>query len=1740
MAGAPAAASQQWERARVVTHWGRRRCRDSHARSWRQRMEQLGADAEAAGTAAGVGVVLPPTRRGRGGSVGHIATPPVPIETGRPVRRGGSGGGGGGDDDDGSGSSGDDDVDCVVGSGGRWPPTSWSFSPANRGRHAAARAVGVGGGGDDSGRLSGMDAGSSGDSSIRLTRAGSHNATSIQPSSSLSASLQERFTSLRADLLRLRSFFATDGEEDSHGSEGGGAAGRSSGGGGATDESFFSTGDGGGRGGTLSRHPSLMPAPGGFDDNAAKLRLEVMTAGEVNFSIGALYVTLLAGLAYTLIATGVASASWTERSDGASAAAVATALAPSLLSRAAAVTINVAGVGVAALFLLALAAIPSEERTEEQVWTAVLLGAGLLCTSPMTLAGLPTDLPADTPVRSVAITRPVAAALRSLLAPAWPAAAGLFPPLSTAGLLRILTDAVYTASATFYLLSASHSYRLLLRPGSQLERARFYGPKVAAVVAVFLIKGVLAAAAGVSLGFVPFARMLSVFRLARVGELPPLVGAAALAAVVLDAAIAFSTLSAMRATGHALAAQPYAETRTKQLGFRCFAYQTPACATAMICLRLLTIVRLPIEVLVLTARPPPPSLADASLVPPVANLGIAAVYLTSTTLAAYMNLPAGLWRDVEVATSLAATAELQPSSAGASGLLGPPAASSSTALAPSLSAGGRVPLLLERSLARVFFTAVHRVFSGRDQPGATADGDNPERMPLLAGDRRRRVRLPSSALTTTGKGIPWGRDMPLRYRHREWRVLNGGIRDDAGGREGMSGGGRVSRPARGSRQRREFTTKDSSSTSDMDSTDGSGSRVISVRRSGGRSQRHRRRHRRRGFDRDHRPPPPSMVGTYPSGPATSVGSLGDYLGDEAVVGPGLQRGLLGHRSSTNRFQHHSTLARWERSLLDADPDRGCYFRLGMKKNVLVMQTVVLMANCAYLAYIPGNPREELVPPPPSPPRPPRPPPRPPPPASVATEGADELEALLAQERHDLLHAGRGGGPGNSSSMGGLDALVRPQDRGDRGGGYASFEVPSRHSPLPSASSLALHGSSASAGDSDVRQTMSQPHSWSRASSMAPAPNSSAATDTWGRRPLGASSRVPSLMSSPALDTWGRRSLLPSTEHSSVASSASGAGVPGRGPLFGVGRGRMGGAAPGPSVGGSERDFGGGHRGSTTATTGTAAAAVPGTPARFASADGLRIDPFALAASRGYLVARYITAPSLSAHALVLVSVDRVVVTFSGTRDATNWAANLEVSSTPFDDLFSDELPLDPAIYADRGGGGAAGGGVSEKGTGGAASSSSTSAAPHTDGATSFSAAAPAAAAAVAAVVNDANYGSVSSGGQPHRDIGASPSPFAGGGPPVCEDKVGADGLPPPASSGGLAAFAKDVLTLGQASVHGGHARVYKRLRPDVLSVIANLYAPPEGTTSSGAGARRRRGGSGAGGAQQDSFDSSSNGGGSREWTRPGEYSDAGASLTYSEGGGDGSARGRLSISDHDDSSDDSSCDTDDSSSSFDSCSHDGGVPPSTDPYSARTSYVASRWRGRGRGKPIFFTGHSMGGSLATLASYEAARHWRQLGLGSAEDVAVTTFGAPRVGNSAFALRYDATVATHWRVVLAADPVVRQPRLLGYHHVGVEVLLDRAGRLVVDPSFVETAWWASSVGAATGYRLHFRASYVLAVKAACRAYRGGRDDLAEDFWPFVLGEHVQRLFRVSNAESAGQAGGGGRAAGASAAAGVDQV
>lgn len=87
-------------------------------------------------------------------------------------------------------------------------------------------------------------------------------------------------------------------------------------------------------------------------------------------------------------------------------------------------------------------------------------------------------------------------------------------------------------------------------------------------------------------------------------------------------------------------------------------------------------------------------------------------------------------------------------------------------------------------------------------------------------------------------------------------------------------------------------------------------------------------------------------------------------------------------------------------------------------------------------------------------------------------------------------------------------------------------------------------------------------------------------------------------------------------------------------------------------------------------------------------------------------------------------------------------------------------------------------------------------------------------------------------------------------------------------------------------------------------------------------------------------------------------------------------------------------------------------------------------------RPVFLTGHSMGGAMATLAALELAND-------GITPRAVYTYGSPPVGDAAFAAAYDKAVPGTHRVVNQTDDV---PRLLapGYEHVGEERYLSSDG------------------------------------------------------------------------------------------------
>ena len=109
------------------------------------------------------------------------------------------------------------------------------------------------------------------------------------------------------------------------------------------------------------------------------------------------------------------------------------------------------------------------------------------------------------------------------------------------------------------------------------------------------------------------------------------------------------------------------------------------------------------------------------------------------------------------------------------------------------------------------------------------------------------------------------------------------------------------------------------------------------------------------------------------------------------------------------------------------------------------------------------------------------------------------------------------------------------------------------------------------------------------------------------------------------------------------------------------------------------------------------------------------------------------------------------------------------------------------------------------------------------------------------------------------------------------------------------------------------------------------------------------------------------------------------------------------------------------------------------------------------GLPVFVTGHSKGGALATLASLRLLHEERMTPAG------IFTFGAPRAGDTQFANAYNSAISAHWRFENSNDIVPHlppkavlleylghlEPRLAGlaardYQHVGVLEFLNWAG------------------------------------------------------------------------------------------------
>ncbi|CDY09593.1 BnaC05g23260D [Brassica napus] len=93
---------------------------------------------------------------------------------------------------------------------------------------------------------------------------------------------------------------------------------------------------------------------------------------------------------------------------------------------------------------------------------------------------------------------------------------------------------------------------------------------------------------------------------------------------------------------------------------------------------------------------------------------------------------------------------------------------------------------------------------------------------------------------------------------------------------------------------------------------------------------------------------------------------------------------------------------------------------------------------------------------------------------------------------------------------------------------------------------------------------------------------------------------------------------------------------------------------------------------------------------------------------------------------------------------------------------------------------------------------------------------------------------------------------------------------------------------------------------------------------------------------------------------------------------------------------------------------------------------------RGEEVSLTVTGHSLGGALALMNAYEAARDVPEL----SGNVSVISFGAPRVGNLAFKERMNSLGVKVLRVVNKQDIVPKLPGIVWvYRHVGTQLKLD---------------------------------------------------------------------------------------------------
>jgi len=120
---------------------------------------------------------------------------------------------------------------------------------------------------------------------------------------------------------------------------------------------------------------------------------------------------------------------------------------------------------------------------------------------------------------------------------------------------------------------------------------------------------------------------------------------------------------------------------------------------------------------------------------------------------------------------------------------------------------------------------------------------------------------------------------------------------------------------------------------------------------------------------------------------------------------------------------------------------------------------------------------------------------------------------------------------------------------------------------------------------------------------------------------------------------------------------------------------------------------------------------------------------------------------------------------------------------------------------------------------------------------------------------------------------------------------------------------------------------------------------------------------------------------------------------------------------------------------------------------------------------VYFTGHSLGGAMATLATLDAAVTWKI----PSTLLGHLTFGSPRVGDTTFATAFSQYVGNgnHLRVVNDDDIVPHLPlKLMGFHHVSTEVWLHGDTAQICNSSGEDPSCSDSAPGISVYDHLHY--------------------------------------------------------------------